>query len=309
MKRRLIIFCFLITCVCMQAQWTNIQIEPGISPKNDILSICFDKQGDMWVATSFGVYKNDGGQWKSQGSENIYVQSLFIDNNEAKWAGIWGGGVFRCEAGKDWVNVKDASLSISTNAIIAGNKGDLWFGTWDKGLVSYNGSRWTHYISGDVAIGDNSVLSLAKYEGKIWVGTYHGLSSFDGSGWILYNRENSPLPDNDIYALWAGREGLWIGTCNGLALLKKGGWTVYNGDTPAIQGDVVLAVAEDLEGNVWVGTNKGLTVFNGQQWKTFTMENSNLIENRVQTISIRNNKIYVGTSLGISVLSISAFTY
>ncbi|NDV96361.1 hypothetical protein D0T84_15770 [Dysgonomonas sp. 521] len=309
MKKILVISCFLIISLCIQAQWTNMQIEPGISPKNDILTICFDKQGDIWAATSFGVYKYDAGQWKSRGPENIYVQSLFIDNNDTKWAGVWGGGVYKHKAGKEWENAKEASLSISTNAIMAGNKGDLWIGTWDKGLALFDGGKWINYKAKDIAIGDNSILSLAKDDKNIWVGTYHGLSSYDGSSWTLYNRDNSPLPDNDIYALCAGKNSLWIGSCNGLASLTKGKWLVYPKEEYNIQGDVVLAIAEDTNGNVWVGTNKGLTVFNGKNKKTYTMGNSNLIENRIQTIKIYNNKVYAGTSLGISMLDLSEFSY
>lgn len=309
MKKLFIISCLLFICAYIQAQWTNIQIEPGMSPKNDIISICFDKQGTMWVATSYGVYKEENGQWRPQGVEDIYAQTLYIGRDETAWAGVWGGGVFRYKQGETWENVKEASVSISTNAIVETGKDHLWIGTWDKGLLMYDGKKWINYKAAEVPIGDNSILSLAADDSKIWIGTYHGLSSFDGKNWKLYNRDSSPLPDNDIYSLHAGKNGLWIGTCNGLAFLQKGNWTAYPKGKNGISGDVILSVKEDIKGNVWVGTNKGLTVFNDTKWKTYTMENSNLLENRIQTITIHDNKIYIGTSLGISMLNLSEFAY
>lgn len=309
MKKIFVISCFLIISLCIQAQWTNMQIEPGISPKNDITSICFDKSGNLWVGTSYGIYKYKLGQWKAESPEGIYVLAMHIDKDDTKWGGIWGGGVYKHKPGKEWENVKEASVSISTNAIISGNNNDLWIGTWDKGLILFDGDKWINHKAKDVAIGDNSILSLAKSGKEIWVGTYHGLSVYNGNNWTLYNRENSPLPDNDVYALCAGKNSLWIGTCNGLASLTSGKWAIYPKEKYNIQGDIILAVAEDANGNVWVGTNKGLTVFKGENKKTYTMANSNLIENRIQTIAIYNNKIYVGTSLGISMLDLSEFSY
>jgi len=309
MKKLIITFCFLIVTLYIQAQWTNMQIEPGISPKNDITSICFDKKGNLWAGTSFGIYKQENGKWDTQGPENIYVMAMYIDKNDTKWAGVWGGGVFKSESEKDWINVKEASTSIATNAIIQGGDNQLWIGTWDKGLIVFDGENWKEYKAKDGAIGDNSVLSLAKTGNNIWIGTYHGLSVYNGNNWTLYNRENSPLPDNDIYALYAGKNNLWIGTCDGLASYAKENWKLYPKEKYGIQSDVILAIAEDTNGNVWVGTNKGLTVFKDRKKKIYTMENSNLIENRIQVIKIYNNKIYVGTSLGISMLDLAEFSY
>jgi ligand-binding sensor domain-containing protein len=65
--------------------------------------------------------------------------------------------------------------------------------------------------------------------------------------------------------------------------------------------DLILSVAEDSSGNIWVGTYKGVSVFDGSKWKTYTSDNSKLIDNRVQTIKVWNKKIYIGTTKGISV--------
>ena len=56
MKRIFTYICFISICVCSHAQWTIEQVEKGSSSKNDIRAICFDRVGNLWLGTSYGVY-------------------------------------------------------------------------------------------------------------------------------------------------------------------------------------------------------------------------------------------------------------
>jgi len=86
-------------------------------------------------------------------------------------------------------------------------------------------------------------------------------------------------------------------------LIKKTAntWTIYNKENSGLVDNLILSLAEDSFGNIWVGTNKGVSVFDGSKWKTYTAENSELVHNRVQTIKARSKKVYIGTTKGISV--------
>ena len=284
-------------------KWTTYKIEEGYSPKNDIYSICFDKQGNLWAGTNYGVYKKEAGKWTAQGVENIYVQSLYIDYNGTKWAGLYGGGVYKSLAGGKWENVKDASPTNSVNVISADNKGNTWVGDCAGGAINYDGKHWISYKADKVKLGDNSVTSIAcDTKDNMWFGTYHGVSKLGNGTWTLFNKENSKLPVNDVYSLAADSKGnIWIGTCNGLAKLSANTWTIYKKENSGLVDNLILSLAEDSFGNIWVGTNKGVSVFDGSKWKTYTAENSKLVHNRVQTIKAWNKKVYIGTTKGISV--------
>ena len=81
----ILVLSFLILSVlptCAVGKWTNYKIDKGYSPKNDICSICFDKQGSLWVGTNYGVYKNK------------FTQLKKMDNRQApdsRWQAIWRG--------------------------------------------------------------------------------------------------------------------------------------------------------------------------------------------------------------------------
>ncbi len=308
-------------CSTHQAKWENIKIDNADSPRNDIRAICFDQNAKMWVGTWGGILENVDGKWLLRGPEG-YIETLFIAPDNTKWAGLWGGGVYKCTSEEEWINVKEASPTNSVNIISSDNKGSLWVGDWGGGAVNlegngeidvnnktggaanFNGSRWTVYTDENVELGDNSVVSMAcDSQNRMWFGTYHGLSRFDKGTWTPFNKQNSQLPDNDVYSLTADSKGnIWIGTCNGLAKLSGNNWTIFKKENCGLVDNLILSVAEDSSGKIWVGTNKGVSVFDGSKWETFTSSNSKLIDNRVQVIKPYQKKVYLGTSKGISVI-------
>lgn len=322
--RKLITILFLICTLSGFAteKWFSYRIAEGVSPKNDIRSICLDKQKNIWVGTWTGVFELKDNNWISRGLNQCYVQTLFIDRNGRKWAGMWNGGLTVMIDNQNWKRLNESSPSGSINVINEDNAGNIWAGDWDHGVVCIDrqGKIAIYNLLDDsvslkykpnattpgsqVKIGDNSILSInCDRSGNLWFGSYHGLSLFDHKKWTLFNRENSKLPDNDIYALASDKNGtLWVGTCNGLVRKIGTQWIIYNTRNSGLTTNLILALATDNNGNVWVGTDKGVFCFNGAQWKNYTVENSELIDNRVQTITIFQNRIYLGTGDGMSVL-------
>lgn len=304
MKKILTIIILLIQLnVFAQEHQFNYRIKEDFSPANDVTAIRFDSKGDMWVATSFGLYKKEQNQWVLNGDENIYIQGFLIDKQDKKWVGLWAEGLRSSMDGKKWDVVQNEASSGSINSIAIDKNGEIWVGDFSNGVLQSDKGKWVNYKAGNVALGDNSVLSvLAGPQNNMWFGTYHGVSLFDGKSWKLYNKENSQLPDNNVYALLADKKGdIWMGTCKGLARLSANSWKVYNKGNSGLSSDLILSLGTDAKGNLWVGTNKGVNVFDGQRWKQISVENSNLIDNRIQAITSYGSATYVGTSKGIAV--------
>lgn len=301
-----ILLCFF-SVLSLSAQFTNERIESGISPKNDIVSVCFDMQGDLWIGTSFGVFRKIDAHWVLEGNSDRYTQAIYADASGCKLIGQWGGGAcFRAKA-DSFELVTDAQMGMSATTFTSDLNHHIWVGTWDKGIFVFNGSSWTNHTSSNALLGDNSILSLAcDKAGRIWVGTYHGLSVYENGAWRLFNKSNSLIPDQDIYALSCSTEdNIWIGTCRGLARFSHEKWMVYTREDSPMPSDIILSLAEDAEGRVWIGTPKGLTVYDGRKWKVYTTATSNLPDNRIQTLAVYRSKLYIGTSLGLSILELT----
>lgn len=102
---------------------------------------------------------------------------------------------------------------------------------------------------------------------------------------------------------------MWFGT-NGDGVIR------YNGDTleyfsldEGFGGLAVRGIAGDSKGNVWFGTERGLTVYNGTSFSNFS-EKDGLIHNDVWSLLIdRNGTIWVGTLGGVCYFDGKAFTH
>ena len=95
--------------------------------------------------------------------------------------------------------------------------------------------------------------------GHMWFGTWGGISRYDGRTFWSY--KNSAFHVTSICE--DGRDTLWIGTTSGLARLAFGDSTVRwvktrDGSLPS---DYVLTLLKDDDGNMWVGTDRGLVIY------------------------------------------------
>lgn len=302
----MILVCVSLT-VSATGKWKTLRLADGDSPKNDIVALTFDKSGALWVGTSYGVYRQSDNGWHLQGTETVYVQSLYIDRNDTKWVGLWAGGLWRCGTGGSWEKLEKATSSGCINTINGDQQGDVWIGDWGGGLtqIAPDGENFTTYKADKVALGDNSVTAIAQdTKGRMWFGCYHGVSALDQGKWTLFNKSNSRLPDDDVYALAAAPDGsLWIGTCNGLAFLKDGKWSVFTTADSALPCNLILSLAVDKKGRVWVGTPHGAFVFDGKKGNVYNKQNTLLPDNRVQCITVKGSAVYLGTSRGITVFT------
>ncbi|MFC1509115.1 FlgD immunoglobulin-like domain containing protein [Candidatus Omnitrophota bacterium] len=75
----------------------------------------------------------------------------------------------------------------------------------------------------------------------------------------------------------------------------------YSTENSGLVSDYTLSVAVDKNQTLWVGTNRGVSRFDGVTWTRFTKINSGLADNNVNAIAVeKNNTIWFGTDNGVS---------
>jgi ligand-binding sensor domain-containing protein/signal transduction histidine kinase len=113
---------------------------------------------------------------------------------------------------------------------------------------------------------EDTAQALAESpDGRLWIGTTGGLARFDGAGIELYGIGGSkPLEASSIFCLAVAHDGsLWAGTEGGGLVRFKGGETrVYSAHDGLTDG-FVRSVYEDHRARLWVGTDDGLFVLEG----------------------------------------------
>lgn len=99
----------------------------------------------------------------------------------------------------------------------------------------------------------------------VWIGTTGGLLRFDGASFTLYNRENTPaFSDDNIFCLSVSRDNtLWIGSeGGGLVRYREGKFHSFS-NKDGLTNSFVRAIQQDRTGKIWVGTDNGLFLVDG----------------------------------------------
>ncbi|MFQ6601445.1 two-component regulator propeller domain-containing protein [Flavobacterium sp. C3NV] len=218
----------------------NISTTDGLS-QSSVIAIHQDKFGQMWFGTRDGLNKYDGSKFT----------------------------VFR--------NDVSSKNSISNNDILSieeDNTGKIWVGTYN-GLNCYDPvtNAFTRYLhtKNNHTISSNAIWSIREIGDEMWFGTSKGLTIYNKKSKLFasfFHSETDPttVPSNNIITILKSKRGeIWIGTTKGLCKLvnRKNGKLSFK-NYPLNNTDLlnVQAIAEDVSGNLWVGTkNKGLLKF------------------------------------------------
>ena len=146
------------------------------------------------------------------------------------------------------------------------SEGALWV-TTDQGVnrFLYNTGEWVSFTTRNSDLIADEVLAVVR-DGKdgIWFGTREGLNHYDVAARSWHSVEETPALtswiDNCVQALHVDRYGsLWVATGEGLyRQTPEGGWTKLT-TTNGLASNHVLAIFEDTEGILWIGTPTGVS--------------------------------------------------
>lgn len=271
----------------------RLGVEDGIS-SNYVVSVSQDRKGYIWIATESGLNRFDGRQF------NVYTK-----NN----SGLTGNEL---------------------NAVLADPyENKVWIGTQRDGLCYFDYETETispipftknHMLSNDI-----TDLSVAADSG-LWITHYH-------FGVDYYNRKTkmfTSYSSNDVKDLegnnWVSKEdgngNLYIGHhLRGLSIVSLKNRTAKNyqhdPDNPySIPDNEVRALCIDKNKNVWVGTDKGLALFNPQteRFTTFNhiegKENSLLSDQVLDIVQMKDGILWICTNMGgVSILNLQENTF
>jgi ligand-binding sensor domain-containing protein len=299
------------------AIWKSYETGNPLSAYFSINDIKFAKNGDQWIAASWGLGKFAGDSL-IQGYAEIKkeILSLAVDKNDTLWIGTNGSGLMK-------FNGQNYTVFDTSNSDIPGNiihdmkfdaNGYLWLAT-ENGLVKFDGSNWIIYNSQNSGLPTNFIYRIEiDKDDIIWIGTIgKGLIKFDGVNWKKYNLSNSLVPSSNYISSIAidANDNVWLGTS---ALIKydRSNWTLYDTSNSGLVGTfnghiAVAKIESDKKGNLWIGyTGKPwLTKYDGQNWLHYDSSNSPFSKVLVSCLRVdKNDNLwggvgFVGSSSGL----------
>lgn len=262
---------------------------------NIITSIYIDKEGILWIGNeSFGVDMLNLNKRSftyydlippKPEKEYTTAVSFFYTDEDELWVGSHTDGLFRFDKNMKlikWYNFDpDEQTAYTINFIrfvLKDSKGNVWAGTSGDGIyvLKPGSSKFTKVPILDEA-DDQLVWIYRIFEDSrktVWfllnTGIYY-LDSDSKSLIALSDVTNDPIVDTRPFTIEEDKNGnIWISSRrNGLyqltpenrKTLRFNNFTHNPSDAGSLSANVVRAIYCDEEGNVWIGTDQGLNLY------------------------------------------------
>ncbi|MBL4593584.1 MAG: hypothetical protein JKX68_07195 [Flavobacteriales bacterium] len=232
---------------------------PGVSPETGlpsrktevVLSLIQDSKGIFWVGTiASGAYSFDGETFTSflrykgriHPDDSVYnncIQSIVEDSAGNIWfTSQTHGGISRYD-GKEFTHFtkEDGLPDDMIFSSFKDKEGTLWFGTLDKGFISYSEGSF-NFFNENNGLNNNMVSCFYQDKtGKLWIGSFREstVSWFDGENFtsVPFDKEQKLVE--------------------------------------------LRFIAEDKDGNIWFGGRYGILYrYDGKELKDFTQLKRNI---------------------------------
>jgi signal transduction histidine kinase/ligand-binding sensor domain-containing protein/CheY-like chemotaxis protein/HPt (histidine-containing phosphotransfer) domain-containing protein len=234
----------------------------GGAATEQISALHQDIQGTVWLGTDNGsLYRYAQGGFAvvaGAGHLGSNVRALTSDRDGNLWIATHGGGLVRWRDGNFSVLGTNQFASSELRALLEDEEGSLWVGSYGEGLLRLRNGKFMSAGEPEGLQGNLTWTITPRSAGGLWVGSEGGLSNYvEGSFQHVAapkgqdNVRVRAIVEDQAHALWVGTQGA------GAYRIDQHGTTVLN-QAHGLAGNSVIALLEDRQGRIWVGSNQGL---------------------------------------------------
>lgn len=272
---------------------------------NGVRALLVDRQARLWAGTSRGgLSRLDGESWdhfdQRDGMISDEVLALREDSAGRIWVGLEEGGVAMIEG--DHIRnftTADGLVHNTVLCIAETPDGAIWFGT-SNGL-----NRWKDGRISTPNLGPRTparqILDLnTRKDGTLLVGGDFGLLQLEGDT-LVEVLPGSRLGTQAVSSTFEDSQGaLWIGAVSGGLMRLHDGRLEHLGVEHGLPHNRVIAMLEDGEGSMWIGTGSGLVQLKDAAASMLGLQRG-LSDAYVRSLlQDRDGRMWVGTSNGLN---------
>ncbi|HEY6899544.1 MAG TPA: two-component regulator propeller domain-containing protein [Puia sp.] len=262
----------------------------------------------------------------------LTIMALHMTHANRLYIGSYGKGVIilNTSTGKtEQVRLENTSRSQYNNDVYCmggDSKGNIWVGTNGAGIHVIRDNKVIVTYSPTPSGPNERLLPINGYiraiaedaDKNIWIGTHGGgVAVYQpvSNTWTIYDQGNSQLPDNKIQSLLCDSRGMmWVG-------MDGGGLSLFNKQTKkftrftekdGLQNTTIYQIVEDLQGQLWLSTNTGISSMDPatHKFRNFTsyngVQNSNFVH--ASGIRLAGGEILFGGLEGINYFNPAGLT-
>jgi diguanylate cyclase (GGDEF)-like protein len=318
--------------------WTS---RDGL-PHNSINAITQTQDGYLWFATWEGIARFNGKEFKNftrsaeSGLSDSGIRTLYTDSDGGLLAGGARGGLVKRKP-HDWQALTPIKNLI--NSVLRDSNGGLWIGLQGEGLVFRSNDNADNQIilealsvyklalckNGDVLASTSQglyrisstktkkITQISGLEhvpvyaavedplGRIIVGSQSGVWTYEKG---QLSRFHEQLNNVRIAAILIDKQGgYWFGTSNQGVYHFSDNKLFSLTELDGLPHNNILAIYQDRENSIWIGTNGGLTRLRHAPFTTWN-QRKGLKGNYIRTVlALGDEGIVVGGSNGLNVIN------
>jgi ligand-binding sensor domain-containing protein/serine phosphatase RsbU (regulator of sigma subunit) len=296
-------------------QFVSFSTEDGLL-NSQIWAVIQDKSGKFWFGTNQGISIYDETLAAEKQFQDFYklkgigIRLIKEDIRQRVWISTDGEGIFT-------YNNKTSSFTyepklnsflpqLVVTALETDKLGRVWAGTLD-GLVVYDyENREANYFTQTSGLAGNDITALySDSKNRLWIGSRgKGLTLLSDSGF------STPSLGETFTAtcMVEDQKGqLWVGTeAQGVLVIDPETKNIVGNyqESDGLLANLINLLNSDKENNIYIGTNKGLNVYNFKKEKLFTFTGKNGftgIETKANsTFRDSQGRLWFGTVAGVN---------
>ena len=246
--------------------WIDEQPAPALRD-TAVQAFLSDREHNLWIAGDDGLHILQDAKFTTysirEGLMHEMVNGLAEDSSGTLWLGTFNGGLYSLKEGRPR-QVEEIPRTMNVTAVLCDRSGRVWAGARRDGLYRRDTNGWRQ-VSPGTGLADNFSALCEDTAGRVWTGSAQGLGLWQEGRVVPVALPALSTNQGVRFILQADDGLLWVAGNDGLYSLGPTGTNRF-GLESGLPGTLVYCLAQDHEGRLWAGTDKGLACRLADGW-------------------------------------------
>lgn len=274
-----------------------------------------DGTGNLWLAAYIQVARRSAaGEWAYVDNREVpdlfdtSVTALAVAGDDTIWVGSYGQ-VARFNPRRAEVidlHRRAPGMVVGTTRALTVDPVEGWiaYGVAGAGASVLKEGEWLPFVLEDEPVLDNRIRTVAQdSEGRIWYSDRWGRVFSFRPGEMDLPGVHFQIPRGFALSMYADPEGgVWVGHFDGVTHYTADGVRYLTVELPELADQYVRAIARDAQGRLWLGSDEGLFVWDGERVVVMS-EADGLPGVQVRALQPDGEAMWVGTTEGLARVS------
>lgn len=277
---------------------TNVILTLEAIDENRILAGTYF--GGIYLLSDEGIINS----WHNNIDDKIIMDFVYDKKHNSIWAKTLDKGIILI---KDNIiqnfTVNNNLIDDRINKIFIDKTGNKWIGT-ANGISKYGKVIFEIYNKNFVA-DDNSIISIANFKDKTYIGTYDGFNVlFDNGSVEKYPVQVGKNKEKGVFSLSETNNCIWLGTLMGLTKFSNGQFIHYPSNLFVDESNYPITI-NDIEiidkKKLVLATQEGLVTYDTYNYKLYKNTDHPESNNIWNIVIDSSNNIWCATTDGLSI--------